>query len=245
MRVLTTLFSLLPLLCVLPACESIESADLDTSGIWADIDVMHDGDGTLAVSAELRSGGRRSNTWLQLTDGDQLHARIDDGDAQRMRGEELLSRFWYNTHFDSAPDDALVTVAFSRVEKDDAPESQVRLPLGFEMTGPRAGQRFGSGDTIAVTWSNESSDRFKLEATGDCIESFEKTVEDNGRFALSADGFTRRGDDPGCTVAIKASRIRGGRVDSAFKGGEVRAQQVRTVRFELVLPTVEPVDDDA
>lgn len=238
MRPIITLLKLSAVLCILPACESIESADLDTSGIWADIDIVHNGDGTLDVQAELKTG-QRSNTWLQLTDGDQLHARIDEGDEQRMRGEELLSRFWYETTFDSAPDDALVTVAFTRDEKDDAPSSQVRLPLNFELTAPATNERFVPGDTIAITWSNESSDRFKLKAEGDCVETFEKTVSDNGRFEVAADAFTRRGAEPSCRISLKASRIRGGQVDSGFDGGEMRAQQVRTVNFELVLPTLE------
>jgi hypothetical protein len=238
MRFITTLLKLATVLCVLPACESIESADLDTSGIWADIDVTHNGNGALEVQAELKTG-RRSNTWLQLTDGDQLHAQLGDDTPQRMRGEELLSRFWYAVTFNDVPEDALVTVAFTREEKTDAPLSQVRMPLNFELTSPATNDRYVPGDVIAITWSNTSSDRFKLKAEGDCVETFEQTVSDNGRFEVPAADFTRRGEAPGCRIKLQASRIRGGQIDSAFDGGEMRGWQVRTVNFDLVLPTLE------
>lgn len=237
-----SILALTAALFVLPACESVESGDIDTSGIWAGITVVHDGSGSTRVDAELKTGGGSSNTWLQLTDGDRLEASLNGSTAQRMSGNELLDRFWYVTNFDQAPDDALITVAFQRAEKDSAPESQVRMPLNFALNGPTAGARFTVGtDAIPVTWSNTSGDDFELIADGTCVEHYSKDIGDTGSFEIAATGLVKQGDDPGCEVTIELIRRRGGSVDSAFKGGRIVAEQRRTVKVQVTHPA--PVEE--
>lgn len=237
------LLALTAALFVLPACESVDSGDLDTAGIWAGIVVEHDGDGTTKVITDLKSGGRLSNTWLDLTDGDRLDASLNSGDTQKLRGKDLLNRYWYETTFDSAPDDALISVAFSREEKDDAPVSQVRMPLNFDLTAPTASAAFGPGEAISVAWSNSSEDDFEIRMRGNCIESWSESVGDSGSFRLPAEAIKRRGMDPGCEVTIELERVRGGRVDAAFDGGEIVAKQRRSVTVQVTLPPVETADE--
>lgn len=237
------LLALAAALLALPACESIDSGDIDTGGIYADILVVHDGDGTVKVTTDLKSGGRLSNTWLALTDGDRLDASLNGGDTQKLRGKELLSRYWYETTFDSAPDDALVTVAFSRDEKDDAPESQVRMPLNFEVTSPSASAAFGPGEDISIAWSNPSEDDFDVSVRGDCVKTWGESVGDTGRFRLPAAALERKGIDPGCAVTIELERTRGGKVDGAFDGGQILAKQRRKITVQVTLPPVPSADE--
>lgn len=227
-------------LFILPACESADSGDIDTGGIWAGVYVSHDGDGTTRVVTELKSGGRLSNTFLELTEGDRLEASLNGGTPQRMSGESLLGRISYDTTFDTAPDDALINVAFLRTEKDDAPESQARMPLNFDLTGPTAGAAFTVGtDAIPVVWSNTSDDDFEIKANGDCITGFDRDIGDTGSFTIPATAFERHGMDPGCEVTIELVRRRGGSVDSAFDGGQVVAEQRRKVRVQITHPPIE------
>ena len=229
-------------LFALPACESIDSGDLDTSGIWAGMQVRHWGRGTIEVTVDLKSGGQLSNTWLELTDGDRLDASLNGGDTQKLRGNDLLGRHWYETTFDSAPDDALVEVAFTRAEKDDAPSSQVRMPLNFDITGPAANAAFGPGEDIPITWSTTSDDTFEINVSGDCITGWDEPVGDSGSFRLPAAALERHTNDPGCLVTIELERTRGGKVDSAFKGGNIAAVQSRKVDVQVTLPPVATAD---
>ncbi|MGK0359637.1 MAG: hypothetical protein ACI9U2_001943 [Bradymonadia bacterium] len=230
-------------LFTLPACEFLDSGDLDTTGIWAEILVEHDGDGTVKVTTDLTSGGRLSNTWLDLTDGDRLDASLNSGDTQKLRGRDLLNRYWYTTTFDSAPVDALVNVAFSREEKEDAPVSQVRMPLNFNLTAPTANAAFGPDEAISIAWSNSSEDNFDIRVTGNCIETWSESIGDSGSFRLPADALTRRTMDPGCEVTIALERVRGGRVDAAFDGGEIVAKQRRDVTVQVTRAPAPTADE--
>ena len=59
------------------ACESIESSDIRTSGIYANFEAKSNGEGTTLLTANL-TVGQNSNTYLDLVEGDILQASFED-----------------------------------------------------------------------------------------------------------------------------------------------------------------------
>jgi hypothetical protein len=64
-------------LAPLVACEAVDSEDVLTSGMYADLAVTNTGSNTRAA-AILRVGGASSNTFVELTGDDSLTLRIGE-----------------------------------------------------------------------------------------------------------------------------------------------------------------------
>lgn len=231
------------------ACERVESSDVRTSGIYADMTVTARGDGESQVSAALRVGGSLSNTYLELVDGDELMA-IQGEDEVRMSKRSIpLGPVSYVASFPVDAENTPFRVSFSREPHDEAekacrggsaPSSFATLPAPFTIDGPDAGRTFSrADDDIEVTWSPTGSrDRMSWRVSGSCVENDSGDIDsDSGRFVVRRGDLrpieNRERDD--CSLTIEIVRQRAGQIDPAYgEGGRFVARQVRQIRVESV-----------
>lgn len=219
------------------ACERVESDDVLTSGVYAHIDVVADGQGASFVETILKVGGQTSNTFLELSGDDRLEARAG-GEAQAMtRRDGVFGALSYTAEFDGDAADTPFEVAFLRAIDDGAPSSAVTLPAPFALTAPAATLRLARGtDDLVVTWEGAGqSDPMELRLSGDCIMTHVQELEDDsGSFTLPAGTLVPPSDDAPseCPLRLTLARARQGTLDGGYgKGGRIEASQERVVEF--------------
>lgn len=215
-------------------CSSIESGDLETSGINAAIEVRPRTDGSATdVTASLTAGAL---TFVDLDGDDKLVASSGDVSAD-MEESNLLGAVSYAavlSGINTAGD--IVTVAFQRSGgKDPAPSSTVRLPEQVTMTAPEASASFSrAGDDITVTLENNASDDpVRVSWSGECVQDGGLDVPvDQTSVTISKGTILKREqvdeNDPDsrpipdtCTIQITAARRVTGTLDPAWGGGGI------------------------
>ncbi|MCB9762766.1 MAG: hypothetical protein H6739_23395 [Alphaproteobacteria bacterium] len=236
----TTRLALIPIL-IFPAlvgCESIESQDILTSGIYADLTVITDGDGARA-QAILRSGGATSNTFVQLTGDDDLSVSADGGEAVAMSEQNLGDIYSYTADLDEDAAGTEFTFAFTRTIDDGAPASTAVLPEPFNATGPAEDSTASrTADDITITWEpSGSADDMELKVHGDCFIDLSVPIEgDPGTYVVEA-GTIESPDgtaDQACDATITIMRKRSGSLDAGFgEGGVIYAAQSREIKIRM------------
>lgn len=210
--------------------ESVESTDIRTSGIYPEITVTADGDGSFLVSVRLKVGGRSSNTFMDLKGEDELTATV--GDDTKVLDE--TDDETYTASFATAEEGTEFLIAFDRGSLDDsAPASTVTLPAPFELSvSPVEASR--ATDAIDVTWEPPATGNVNWEIEGECIIRDDANTPDDGAHVLAAGTIeTFMSDaDKACTVDLTLTRSRSGSIDPAFtEGGNIVARQVRRKSF--------------
>lgn len=224
----------------LSACgESIDSGDVDTSGVWADFWAEADGNGQTLMHAGLRTGGPNSNTFLTLKEGDSL-TFYADGDSYTPNAESAFRNYEvYEKSVPKTEGGTNVEIEFTRSDKTNAPNSSATLPDRFEINQPSESDSFSrSSDDIQVTLSNTGSnpknqtlnvpgagcikDGYESDFTGKTITIPHEELEDSGN----------EDADDNCEIEIEIERKRTGSVDSAYEGGEFETTQVRSIKVQ-------------
>ena len=216
------------------ACTNTESENIKTSGIHADIDVTATGTGQTEVSTWLRVGAS-SNTFLDLSDGDELIASKGT-ESKKMTRREVFGSVTYNATFDADAAETEFKVAFERENDVSAPNSHGTLPAAFSLTAPAAAASFARAtDTITITWDpSGASDRMHVAANGTCIQAYDVDLDgDPGTATINPSAFKEPTDaeqqGKTCDVTIELRRTRPGTVDSAYgEGGDFISRQVRS-----------------
>ena len=220
----------------LGGCLSVDSADVATRGLYADLAVEARGDGQSLVSAELRVGGDLSNVCVDLSAGDRLVASEGPVSWTMGRHQDLLGRIWYEAILPTDAEGTEVRVDFERPPDlgASAPDSAVTLPAGFAIGAPAPGTSHSRATALTVTWQPGRPDPMQLEVSGFCIAPallavppWAVSVTIGASQLRPLDG-TPPGDS--CEVDLVLVRSRAGRVDPAYgKGGEFEARQIRGV----------------
>lgn len=212
------------------ACTDVQSQDLLTHGLYADLSVTADGTGSSRADAVLRSGGMTSNSFVELTADDQLTADAG-GDPVTMDPITLGSYHAYEATLPTDDSTATFTISLVRTVDAGAPDSTITLPNAFDVTAPAAS--ISRAADLALAWTPASSDPMTITATGDCINLYVTTADtDNGGFTIPANAITAvSGQEANnCSVEIKLERKHAGVVDPAYgQGGEAQGIQVRTI----------------
>jgi hypothetical protein len=215
-------------------CSSIESGDLETSGINAAIEVRPRADGSATdVTASLTAGAL---TYVDLDGDDKLVASSGEVSAD-LEESNLLGAVNYAAVLNGihSPGD-IVTVAFLRGEgKVSAPSSTVRLPEQVTMTAPEASASFSrADDDITVTLeSNASDDPVRVNWSGDCVQGggLDVPAGQTAVTILKGTILKREQVDPNdpdsrpvpdnCTMTLTAVRRVTGILDPAWGGGGI------------------------
>lgn len=235
---------------VLAGCAKVDSADIRTSGFYAEIHISTD-DETTTVFARLRTGRAIDADTIILSPGDQLAATLSGNIIALNRTDTDA----YRGVFEVATGGSEVKVALSRINDTDAQNSRVTLPNAFEITAPGLAESFNAGESITVVWSpGAPSNTVEVGYSLNCQvldengnlggatfgRSFE--VVDSGTHTASVnqilnvvgtqDELVR---DVSCPLEVTVTRTNNGTLDPAFsRGGTIKATREKSVLVNVV-----------
>ena len=219
--------------------EDVDSDDVATDAVYANMYVTAPGDGESHLLTTLRVGGPNSNTYLDLTDYDSLVAYVNDtGKNMAQSGDGYVASFPYES--EGTP----YRFAFLRSHAPDsecagvsAPNSSVTLPAPFDIVNPVSDSAHSRNADLVFTWSGSgAADGMSWTVDGPCILTASDTIDDDdGSFTIPADTIAVIGSaNNSCTATLTVSRTRAGELDPAFvsgEGGVISAAQRRTRQF--------------
>ncbi len=224
-------FLIMAALVAWTGCSDVSSEDVLTSGMYADLRVEASDHGTSPVTAVLKVGGAKSNTYVQLAEGDELVASVGD-ETQTMVEQTIGDYHEYVAGFATAEGGDVFTVSLNRTIDAGAPNSVMTLPDPFDID-PVEGP-FQRSQDITITWSPAgSTDNMRISATGDCVLAYERDISgDPGTVTIEANSLIPINDDlqESCNVVYQLDRWRAGTLDPGYgEGGKAIAHQIRTV----------------
>ena len=225
------------LAAVASGCSTIESGDLETSGMTAAIEVKAKADGSATdVFASIAAG---TLTSVDLDGDDQLVASSGDVSATLDENNLLGVVTHAGTLTGIAAPGTEVNVAFNRsADKTPAPTSVVTRPEPVDLTAPAAGSAFSrANDDIEVVIDSEASDdAITLRWEGDCVKSASLDVPaGQATVTINKGTIEKRApvDDNNtpdsqpvpdtCTITLTAQRSVEGTLDPAWGGGHIVA----------------------
>ena len=218
----------------LAACTTVDSDNLLTSGMYADIAARAGGDGTTTVSATLFLEDPIELNFVQLTGDDQLVASFED-ETRVMSETNILNIVSHHATFQADLEGDEFVVDFQRSVDNGAPESIATLPAPFDIVPPPAS--ISRAAALDLDWQPAgTADLMSWSASGDCIETTGSSIpDDSGAITLGADTLQKRQGQQiadSCTVTIEITRSRLGILDRGYgEGGEVTGEQFRRVTF--------------
>ena len=239
MNLIPRMLAVSALLAVATACESVESDDVLTDGIYANYDAVNIGAPQTAATATFRVGGATSNTFVNLGGDDTVSVSVDGGDAVALNETNLGDIYSYVASFDAAAADTSFAFALNRTVDEGAPASECSLPAPFSVNTPSASATFSRpNDPIIVTWSDSGeADTMEVVLESDCIVTSVNAVSgDPGSFTIEAGSYEvfQDRDDESCEAVVKVRRTRAGSLDQGFgEGGRIACTQERTVAVRL------------
>lgn len=206
-------------------CHSVDSTQVDTNDIHAQITVTARGGGDTEVVAQLTPEGSLFG-FLELAPGENLRVHARGYDAR-------LEPRWYDYQTNLPIDygETEFQVRLERIWGAHAPDSWVRLPHRFDLYH-LGGIYSLTYDAIPIEWDVISDDEMRVNVEGSCIDDYEARVpayRDAGVVMLPPYTLAPRAhwDGGPCTLDITVERVRYGRLDPAFDAGTIKAQQVR------------------
>lgn len=213
------------------ACHSVDSSQVATEDIRAELTVTSDGSGVIEVIAELEVEGHALG-YVELVGGEALRVHA--------RGYDLpMEARWFDYHVDVPVDRGEIEfqVRLERIYGRHAPDSWVQLPPRFDLYR-NPGVYLLDWDVIPIEWDVIAGDEMRVAVDGPCVAAWERYVparRDVGAVVLRPgdlaidDGW----DGSLCELDVTVERLRPGRLDPAFGGGFITAKQVRTSRVRV------------
>jgi hypothetical protein len=217
---------------VFVACQSVQSKDLETSGLYAKLEADAPGTGQVNVRATL-STGQGSVTSFELVAPDALTASVGST-ARAMTRHSMLGSIWYDASFDGDAAGTTVKVSLSRPSRTSAPESVVTLPTPFSITGPNPNDVFPRGGGVTLTWNvSGDADPLRVTARGACIQPVDvELTRDEGTHTFARFTPSVGNKSETCVVDLTLVRTRAGVVDRAYgKGGSFTATVTRSMHI--------------
>ena len=238
------LFAIFPVVAM-AACSSTTSDNVATEGINTDIDVFANGSGRTFVDVEMEVGDGLGGTSLQLAPGDRLTVTANGIQKSMIEDASVIGRFRYEATFDFDDAGTQFTVAFSRNNGVNAPNSNVTLPEGFVVQAPLTNDVFTTADDIPIQWTPSGT-----TITPDIDVSLTCTTTSGVQFTDS-ENVTINGDTGVASFPVAAvipigtldetrlcegevhfSRWRRGNLDPAYgAGGDITAEHIKRARF--------------
>ena len=228
------LMSLLSVVLLTGCAEDVDSEDIRTSGIYAGMDLNATAADLLNIDVYLLVGGKDSNTYVSLTNGDKLTATMNDSETITLsKTEKSDKEIHYVGAFNSnvaGAENSTFKISFERTSADtSALNSVVTLPAAPSgITSDK--QSFNrSTENITLTWNNSNTDNnLSLAYDGDCIEGDNFAIVDNGAYTINA-GTIKDSNQNNCQLTFTFSRTVNGTLDPAFgEGGYIKAKQSRS-----------------
>ncbi len=229
----------------LVACADVDSKDIRTSGIYAEIHIRAQ-DSSAHVLTRLRTGSALDNDTVLLSAGDQLSASVSGRSVPLYETESQ----GYGGVLDNVAGGSEIIVKLTRMNGIDAPNSRATLPKEFDITAPAPTATYNAGESITVAWSpSDSSNTVSVSYSLDCREYDEIGIPSGaayGRTYSIADSGTHtalideilnvvgtqdklvRGVS--CPMEVAVERTNYGTLDNALtKGGTISAKREMSV----------------
>jgi len=228
---------------ILGACESVDSDDIRTSGVYADFKIASTGSGTSRIRARLGVGGVLSNTDLELEDGDQLIVITDTESGTMREDKEFFGGTEYKYTAATSDENTLFRINFNRPSGVSAPNSSVSLPAPVTFTAPTTGSVFQRSDTINISWTPVSVNMTNINVKAGLYQCNVSTTEigrisksfnyrsatDFGGTSVNASNlFSTEAlahESLVCDITLTVTRIMTGVIDPAYEGGSILATQ--------------------
>jgi hypothetical protein len=223
----------LAVLSLAAGCESTDSTNIKTSGIYADMKVVANDSGSATVAIELKVGGASSLTFLRLGAGDELSVAR----GQEVMGtteSSILEVYTYRATFANAQANDAFVVDFERAEDVSALGSTATLPPGFDIVNPGPNDTISRADALTVTWDPiVTGGEVSLTVGGDCVGVTEFEVPDTGSHTFNVGDLDVVGQEQAsCQGTLTIRRKASGSVSPTFgEGGVFTATQERQVAF--------------
>ena len=243
------------------ACgRTIDSTDLRTSGVSAEMSAVAEGNGQTTVTADLRQGSG-SSTHLDLKGSDELVAIAATGQSLKMtkvKPSDIANYYVYRAIL--SVEAGVIVVAFNRGPDDkSAPNSQASLPEAIILSGVVPGQTVSRARGLTLTWAPVPGGSTMRWTRSGCLTG-SGTIPDSGSLTFDAaslaapilddppwippgldaatvDGGAARPDGgvASCAAQICLERSGSGLVDPGFgAGGSFVTTQRRCVAFTLL-----------
>ena len=227
------------------ACSSTTSDNVATEGINTDIDVFANGSGRTFVDVEMEVGDGLGGTSLQLAPGDRLTVTANGIQKSMIEDASVIGRFRYEATFDFDDAGTQFTVAFSRNNGVNAPNSNVTLPEGFVVQAPLTNDVFTTADDIPIQWTpNGTTITPDIDVSLTCTTTSGVQFTDSENVTINGDtgvaSFPVAAVIPIgtldetrlCEGEVHFSRWRRGNLDPAYgAGGDITAEHIKRARF--------------
>lgn len=219
----------------LMGCAAIESEDLRTSGIYANVVVVADGEGSSDVTAVLRAGGALSTTFVELTGDDVLTATLQE-ETVVMNEISLGNLNSFVAEFQSDEPGVDYVISLERSLDEGAPNTVIQLPEPFEIDPPTITEFARGTEDLTITWTPaDSGDNMRVTIDGDCfLVHTDELSGDPGTWTLEAGVLEDTGtDSTNCEADITVERRQSGTLDPNYgEGGSATGIQQRTVSVQ-------------
>ena len=222
-------------------CNSVDSDNILTSGMYADIRATSYGTGVTTVRTTLYLERPSSLDFIELEGDDLLIAYAPDGDSQVMRESQFLGITNYTADFDIDDSGSEFIVELSRTVDGGAPESRVYLAEQFDLLPPESATYSRAEDDIVIDWAPaDSGDDVDLEISGSCIETELVAVDgDPGTYQIPAGTLIQpQGQNvpEACDITVTVTKSAPGELDPSYGfGGQIYGEQVRSVQMSSTL----------
>jgi hypothetical protein len=228
---------------LLAACfERVDSTDVSTEGLYADVRLLSLDGVSTDVAVTLSVGGP-NGTRVSLANGDRLTAAALGRVVDLASREDLFGSPSYAGTLPQAGENVAVVVDYLRGDRSSQAQScgntsavgsYALMAKPFELSPMMSSARLSQPVTVA--WSNRSIDPVAVRVDGTCVQGGVDRVSDGGAFAIP--GAWLAPSDPrnpsACSVRVVARRCTGGRASPAFgEGGRVEACQERSLSFRV------------
>ena len=226
------------------ACSDSTGGSTPTSELTPDFSISASPNTITFVIARLEANQFAT---VRLPDSDVLGVTAA-GQAKQMRWSlGALGAGYYAASLTQLDPGTTITIALSRSDGGNAPNSQVTMPEPVNLTAPVAGEAATAGDTLVVSWSpSGTADQIQIvlrsvqcTRPGAGATQTASVVGDPGTAKVLIDPGLLPPLNPGeqCDVDVQVQRARLGTVDPAYAaGGVIQARQLDVVRIVVLQP---------
>lgn len=228
----------------LAACSDGTGGSTPTSGLIPDFSISASANTITFVIGSFAADQFAS---VRLPDSDVLTVTAA-GQAKPMRWSlGPLGSGYYAASLTQLDPGTVITIALSRGDGGNAPNSQVTMPESVNLTAPGAGARAVAGNALEISWSpSGTSDQMQVvlrsvECTRAGAGATQTTpvVGDPGTVSVVIDPGLLPPMNPGeqCDVDVQVQRATQGVLDPAYAaGGVMQARQLDEVRIVVIQP---------
>ncbi len=216
----------------LVACADVDSEDILTSGMFANLSVTADGSGDSEALATLRVGGAGSTTYVELSEGDDLTASAGDGEGVAMEEYELLDYHGYKAVLPTDDPETEFNISLTRTVDEGAPNSTISIPAPFDIED--VPDSLDRSLDLPLNWSEvDPSLTLTVATSGTCVEAYSDEIDnpEDGTVDVPALVPLEGEEDTSCEVTVTLRLRETGTIDSGYGGGEAFGYQVRSVTF--------------